>query len=510
MKTSHRLRVDRPEQAMQHPRLWGNGGNRRHCLLLVWISLLLPWRPECEVVASPRAQRSTSGGAALRVGEEPEQVIADLRRYIRDDMSRRGVPGLAIALVREGAIIWSEGFGVANSLSGRPVTEESVFEVASISKVVTAYTALRLIQQGHLSLDQPVSRSLSTPWLPASDWGDRITVRHLASHSSGLTDNLLLLDKGVVFEPGSEFLYSGNGFLYLQEAIEQVTGESLEEASKRLVFDPLGMSSSSFVNRDSVWRKMANGHLTYQLPTLIFLVPFLVGLVFCMAAAKIGLRIFRSSWKLSRRMQLVVVAIPTLSTLLLLTYVGRGLPHIVILSSLCGFAFVLVVGGVLVAASRLIGLPQRYRFLMLTVLAGFIGWALLFATSFVSGPIPTRPSPPPSAIGSLRTTAGDLARLLIEFSSPRLIDADLALQMHSPQIVIDDHFSWGLGIGIQHSERGDALWQNGNTFGFQSVMVFYPEQSWGVVVLTNSHRGRPVAYDVAHRALGGRAYWKDF
>jgi CubicO group peptidase (beta-lactamase class C family) len=65
--------------------------------------------------------------------------------------------------------------------------------------------------------------------------------------------------------------------------------------------------------------------------------------------------------------------------------------------------------------------------------------------------------------------------------------------------------SWGLGPGIQHSEDGDALWHNGQTPGYRSLMVIYPEHQIGVVVLTNSDRGFPLACDVAQRALGGSA-----
>ena len=65
--------------------------------------------------------------------------------------------------------------------------------------------------------------------------------------------------------------------------------------------------------------------------------------------------------------------------------------------------------------------------------------------------------------------------------------------------------SWGLGPGIHHSEQGDALWQNGQTPGFRSLIVIYPEQQIGVVVLTDSDQGFPLACDVAQRALGGSA-----
>jgi len=84
--------------------------------------------------------------------------------------------------------------------------------VASISKVVTTYAALRLVEQGKLSLDEPSIRYLGKRWLPPSEDGDKITLRQLASHSSGLSDNLLpVVDKRLVSSPGSTFLYSGIG-----------------------------------------------------------------------------------------------------------------------------------------------------------------------------------------------------------------------------------------------------------------------------------------------------------
>lgn len=124
--------------------------------------------------------------------------------------------------------------------------------------------------------------------------------------------------------------------------------------------------------------------------------------------------------------------------------------------------------------------------------------------------MPTVMSPPPNAVGSLTTTASDLATFLAEVAAPSLLDEETASQVRTPQIAISDDFSWGLGIGIQHSDQGDALWQNGMTPGFRSVMVIYPEHQWGVVVLTNSDSGLQAAYDVAARALGGKARWSSF
>jgi hypothetical protein len=77
-------------------------------------------------------------------------------------------------------------------------------------------------------------------------------------------------------------------------------------------------------------------------------------------------------------------------------------------------------------------------------------------------------------------------------------------------VKINQDFSWGLGVGIQHTIHGDAIWQNAITLAFRGVMVMYPREAHGVVVLTNSDSGLPVAYNIAEKALGGEAKWKFF
>jgi hypothetical protein len=86
----------------------------------------------------------------------------------------------------------------------------------------------------------------------------------------------------------------------------------------------------------------------------------------------------------------------------------------------------------------------------------------------------------------------------------------IASQIDSVQVTINQDFSWGLGIGIQHTIHGDAIWQNANTLAFRGIMVMYPREAHGVVVLTNCDSGLSVAYDIAEKALGGKAKWKFF
>jgi CubicO group peptidase (beta-lactamase class C family) len=457
-------------------------------------------------------EQKQAAAPTVRWSEPADTIIADLKHYIPERMRDGGVPGLAISLIHGGEVVWTEGFGVANTIGRQPVTPETVFEVASNSKVIAAYTALRLVEQGELSLDEPLTAYLSEPWLLPSEHGDQITLRHLASHSSGLGDDVFLVDKGIAFEPGSDFLYSGVGALYVQEAIEQVTGKSLEDAAFELVFDPLGMSSSTFVNRADILPRMANGHMGYRIPLLAFVIPFAVVL---MGIALLGVPILRIStgrwlptWSIVTG-ACTVAAILTLLVLALLA--GKALPNLVLLIALCAAGFAIALATLFLTGEQIVNqlpaawhggpLPRALR----------IAWSLssiivlLWLAGLITGPLPRGPSPQPSAVGSMRTSAPDLAAFLIELAEPQRLSREMAEQMRTPQTSAGRNMSWGLGPGIQHDTQGDALWQNGQTFGFRSLMVIYPEYGIGVVVLTNSDHGFRVVFDVAQRALGGSA-----
>jgi len=455
--------------------------------------------------------------APLRISEPIDSVIADLKGYIPYRMREADIPGLAIALIRDNKIVWTDGFGVTNRLTNKPVSSKTVFEVASISKVVTAYIALRLVEQGKLSLDKPIKMYLKKTWLPPSKYADKITLRHLLSHSSGLGDDVFFVNKNIVFEPGSHFLYSGVGFLYVQEAIEQLTGNSLEKAARQYVFDPLAMTSSSFVNETGVMNDIANGHVHYALPLLIFLIPFIVSLAIVSIILLTAKRIIKKSWRLSRQLIVIVFVISfVLTESLIYLLIGKPFPNLIWSNIICAIVFLslLILSYLLFRRLITILLPTRQKKVLTAILS--VVWILINIVIFlkiansINGPLPKNNSSYVSAIGSLRASAPDLAAFLIELANPQYLSEDIASQIDSTQVRINQDFSWGLGIGIQHSVYGNAIWQNGITFGYRSVMVIYPREGHGVVVLTNSESGLPVAYDVAEQALGGKAQWKSF
>lgn len=460
------------------------------------------------------AQQRNPEEPALRNSDPLGVVVADLESYVPERMSESGVPGLAVALIRGGRVAWVSGFGTTSRFAGSPVTAETVFEVASNSKVVTAYAALRLVDRGQLTLDEPLALSLQRPWLPDSQYADEVTLRHLASHTSGLPDNSVLpVALSIEFEPGSQFSYSGVGFEYMQDAIEQVAGSPLEDFAREAVFEPLGMASSSFVGRSDLDPLLASGHVNYALPLLLFFYPF-VGLSLVLLLASVVVRRVRAgTWHPTRKLIGGIGAVAAVASLILVFLTLRkAVPNLALLAILEALvlagSLALVSWGTRSLGARLAEPKKRRRFNAAAIVISFL--FLVLAAASVSGPMPTVLAPPPSAIGSLRTTAPDLATFLAEVASPSLLSEEIAVQLVTPQAAIDNDFSWGLGIGIQHSDQGDALWQNGITPGFRSVMVIYPEHQWGVVVLTNSDDGLQVAYDVAARALGGKAHWSFF
>jgi CubicO group peptidase (beta-lactamase class C family) len=186
----------------------------------------------------------------LRTKAKKEQIIARLEQLIPQLMKEGDVPGLSIALVRGGDLAWFRGFGVMNAKTSEPVTDETVFEAASLSKPVFAYAVLKLVDAGKFDLDKPLKSYLPGNYDVGEDPRlEQITTRRVLSHTTGFP-NWRSGTLKIHFTPGERFSYSGEGFVYLSKVIEQVTGEKFNDFMQRMVFDPLGMTSSSFVWRD--------------------------------------------------------------------------------------------------------------------------------------------------------------------------------------------------------------------------------------------------------------------
>jgi CubicO group peptidase (beta-lactamase class C family) len=366
-----------------------------------------------------------------------------------------------------------------------------------------------LVDQGLLLLDEPLNSYLPEPWLPASEYRDVITMRHVLSHTSGLGH--LTTSRNSLFAPGLGYSYSALGFQYLQAVIEQVTGQSLEEVAQEILFSPLGMPSSSFVNPTELTPGTANGHLRAIVPVLIFAVLYAVSLVLVGLIGLVILRIRTGQWRPKRRMVVGILAGAFVLSLLAAFVLVRelGWPEFTWLVAFCALALAVAFAAAFLAGRaviiRLFPNQSRGQSIMTLVWTLLILVALVFLASQLTNlPVSKWPQTEANAGGSMRATAGDMATFLIELANPQHLNVDLAAELQKPQVRLAEDLAWGLGPGIQSSQEGDALWQWGQHVDFQSIMIIYPEHGLGVVVLTNNDLLNPdVAIEIAHRALGG-------
>jgi CubicO group peptidase (beta-lactamase class C family) len=174
---------------------------------------------------------------------EFQQLTADIEAL----RASANIPGVAVAIVKDNHIVYSNGFGQHNDKTLSPETQ---LEVASLSKPVFAYTVLKLCEQGILDLDRPLSSYLPEPYAPDEMGFSRITARHTLSHSSGLPNWRDADGLRPLFTPGSAFTYSTEGLIYLQTVIEQLIEQPFHEYVQSHLFEPFGMHNSQFLPAD--------------------------------------------------------------------------------------------------------------------------------------------------------------------------------------------------------------------------------------------------------------------
>lgn len=226
------------------------------------------------------AKNNTTSDKAppLLLKKKLKAVVSGLESGIPDLMKKARIPGLQAALVRNGKVVWQKGFGVKNAASNTPVTEETIFEAASLTKPFFAYAVMMMVDEGLIDLDKPLYTFFTREEIEKGlghsldaegfkrEWFEKITSRHILSHSGGLPHG----ERGEVFpiffEPGTKWKYSADGYQLLQLAVEKLKGEKLDKIMQKYVLDPLGMEKSCMVWRDAYEDTMANGHNVFSTP----------------------------------------------------------------------------------------------------------------------------------------------------------------------------------------------------------------------------------------------------
>ena len=210
--------------------------------------------------------RASDDASRPRTSDAPAlKIPATLDRIVPELMQTHHVPGVSVVGIEHRRIAWHREFGVRQAGTDERVDQNTIFEACSLSKTPLAYLTLQLVERGKLDLERPLVEYLDTPYLDDEPRHKQITARMVLSHTTGFPN----WRKGgwrkggplpIVFDPGTEFGYSGEGFLYLQRVIEHITGAPWETYVRNELFEPLCISSSSYVWQQKFAANAAAGH----------------------------------------------------------------------------------------------------------------------------------------------------------------------------------------------------------------------------------------------------------
>jgi CubicO group peptidase (beta-lactamase class C family) len=267
----------------------------RHILLRGALATTLSLLLALPAFAADRHDTAIDG--ALTAGLRPSVVPASdpLPRWsLQARMAHYHVPGVAIAVLRDGKLVHSAGYGLRQAGSRDAVNADTLFSVGSVSKVITAATTLRLVADGSLALDQDISRYLRSWKVPATPTTPtpQVSLRMLMSHTAGLgvhgfadylpgepLPTLLQTLDGIapaknkpvrlIHAPGERGDYSGGGVMVEQQVLEDASGQPLDALARAQVFAPLHMQRSRFTTPPDTLDNIAKAHDGDGAPTAL-------------------------------------------------------------------------------------------------------------------------------------------------------------------------------------------------------------------------------------------------
>jgi CubicO group peptidase (beta-lactamase class C family) len=201
-----------------------------------------------------------------------DATTARVDDFVQAEMQKQRIPGVSLAVVKNGQIILAKGYGYANVEHHVPVKPETIFQSGSIGKQFTATAVMMLVAEGRVNLDEKISKYLGE----VPDSWQNITVRHLLTHTSGLTDypddfdfrrdyteaELLTRAQAITptFKPGDKWQYSNLGYLTLGILIHNVTGQFYGDFLQERIFKPLGMSTTRIISEADIVPNRAAGY----------------------------------------------------------------------------------------------------------------------------------------------------------------------------------------------------------------------------------------------------------
>ena len=212
----------------------------------------------------------TAGTALTAVTASESQSEPDrLKAATLEIMQRHAVPGLQIAVLRDGEISLFESFGVTKVDTDSLVNAETLFEAASLTKPVFAYVVMKLVEEGVLDLDAPLNDILAAPASGPPERVKELTARLVLSHRTGFP-NWYRGKDAPALKPsqGRLFAYSGMAYEYLQKVVETLTGQPMPLMLRERLFEPLSMDTSTATPKEVALENFATPHTRDGKPTL--------------------------------------------------------------------------------------------------------------------------------------------------------------------------------------------------------------------------------------------------
>ena len=239
------------------------------------IILLIIWscssdKPSEQVLL--KIQNIENGLVEFRPGAQADSIQTQATMSLSDRMNLHKIPGVSIAVIDDYKIEWAKAYGVLNVEEPAPVTTESIFEAASSTKLLVTAVALNFVERGLLDLDKDVNKYLKSWKIPENDFTreNKVTLHLLLTHQSGLnrpdggfswedesSPSLIQVLNGelpaqnqaakIEFVPGNNWQYSNMDYVVIQLLLEDISGKSLSQIAREIVFVPLGMKSSTLI-----------------------------------------------------------------------------------------------------------------------------------------------------------------------------------------------------------------------------------------------------------------------
>jgi CubicO group peptidase (beta-lactamase class C family) len=222
----------------------------------------------CAIVVCVAVSAAAEGSNVGRTSEEADSVGG----YVRAEMTKQKIPGLALLVSRGGRIVRAQGYGMANVELQVAVKPGTIFQSGSVGKQFTATAVMMLVEEGKIGLDDPLTKYFSDA--PAA-W-KQVTIRELLSHTAGFTDypksfdmrkdyteaDLLKIVESVplAFSPGTSWSYSNLGYLTLGLVIHKVTGEFYGDFLQERIFRPLGMNTTRIISEADIIPNRSSGY----------------------------------------------------------------------------------------------------------------------------------------------------------------------------------------------------------------------------------------------------------